>query len=228
MSEFMTPLGLSIKLEYVDANSDFNEKMGNLVRASYPFEEIIFTTLDKCNQDFQFDRLGLWIDFYESKLNPPPLACGGNADKEAIGFYFCINYPEFITISKKYLDSTIAHEFGHYARFILTGMEMNTLWDAVVHEGIAIHFQKAIFPNIIDPLTQGFSQEVLDRLTNDLINDRDKRHCGKTMIKWYSGEEGLPFGSIYPLADILVGKYLGYNPLSLKSLVELPSEAIEF
>lgn len=111
----------------------------------------------------------------------------------------------------KEIKSTLAHELHHCARMKVVGYG-ETLWEALVTEGLTAHFDIQINGGAPKPWDSALSLEKMEQLLNkakEEFNSENYNHSD-----WFFGrvERGIPRWAGYSLAYYVVGKYLKEHP----------------
>lgn len=111
------------------------------------------------------------------------------------------------------ITETLVHELCHAARWGKNDEWMNTLFDAIIFEGLATYFEAEFYDNInkhqfftrtIMERPDSVNEEILEKLRDKLD---DKKYDYGTIF--FTGDKELPRWSAYSLGYYLVKRYLG-------------------
>jgi uncharacterized protein YjaZ len=155
----------------------------------------------------------------------PEIGIGGLApDSYAIFIALDPLHPTFEQAVHRELARTVAHELHHLARR-RAGCRGTTLWDAVVHEGLADHFSVELYGNEPPRWSIALPQALLD----DLVSTVAEYGSGSfDHAVWFVGKNPatVPRWAGYAVGWHVVGEYLrrhaGIKP---SQLAGLPADA---
>ena len=157
----------------------------------------------------------------------PEIGVGGVApDAHTIFLSLDPMHPRFDLAVRRELGRTLAHELHHVARR-RAGCRGNTLWAAIVHEGLADHFSVELYGGEPPLWANALSPPDAEALTRTAVAQRDSNAYDHGA--WFVGgsPEAIPRWAGYAIGWHVVGKYLEAHPdRPASQLIGLPAECV--
>jgi len=121
------------------------------------------------------------------------------------------------------IKSSVAHELNHCSRWHSVG-RADTLLQALVEEGLAVHFSMQITSCDPKPWCTAIQGEQLEKLKEKAKEDFDNDDYDHR--KWFFsvGDEDIPEWAGYSIAYSLVGDYLNQTDKTAAELTDQPAK----
>lgn len=144
---------------------------------------------------------------------PPGIGLGGCCQgTDVIYLSFNPNEENFVELIKKNIIRTLAHESHHLNRHRESGPEV-TLFEHMVSEGLADHFEIEITGEQPQPWSIALSEEDLKKYINLAKSHFQTEFNPNNHSKWFFGTtEEIPLFSGYSIGFEIIKKYLFDNP----------------
>ncbi len=184
----------------------------------------------ECNQHYRFNYIGFHLEHSSREEGNGLLACHGSRSDEGVSITFFNrqiggpNHFQYLAKLRNQLPGAVAHELGHYAR-AWEGHSSVLLGEWLVHEAVAMTFQRAVYPDRLIPPVEPTEEQV------DQIEERVAA-LGITCAyqvpwtrnrDWVDGQTGLPKNAVYLLAKGWMDRFQLKVKMPIGEVIGIPT-----
>lgn len=155
----------------------------------------------------------------------PETGVGGfTPDSHTVYVYIDSTHPSLQENLGREVLSTVTHEYHHAIRNRAIDWESDTLFGAMITEGLADHFDLELNGGGPRPWSIALSEQQLSGLKDSAAREFDSRTYDHAA--WFFGSEdrGIPSWGGYALGFKLVSEYLALTGTKASELVSVPPE----
>lgn len=187
--------------------------------------DIAERTLTRVKSIFGVDDVALEVREDAERTIPETGAGGFTPDSHTIFVYFDSKNPYFAKNFEREIKSTVAHEFHHAVRNRAFNWEKDTLFGAMITEGLADHFDLEMNGGTPHPWSVSLSDEELKRVEEMAAPEFGSREYNYN--EWFFGSlsRDIPRWTGYALGFKFVGDYIRKTGKKASELVTEPPES---